>query len=525
MKFTTRKLLISYLIRYKCVYNKNMSQEKISGVLLSVSSLPGKYGIGQIGKSAYNFVDFLSEAGFKYWEILPLCPTNNSNSPYQGTSALGLNTYFIDYDLLIDEGLLNSRDFQGINFGKDARQIDFKKIFDNNKNLLFKAFKRFDKKTPQFIKFCTNKIFNGYAMYMTLKELNNFKAWYDWRLEDRYFEPEVEEYVLKEHKDLFLYNLFTQFIFCKQWNQLKKYANSKGIKILGQIAHFIGYDSDEVYLHPDYFNLDKLLRMTEVAGFPPDDFSKDGQKWGEPLYDWPYLKSNHYKWRINRFNHAFYFYDYVMINHFSGFYKAYSIPFRAKNAKKGEFIYNSGSEVVNAIKNNNIIANDLGNTDSDIEKFVSNTGFPTPVVSCLGYFRRRNNEKFLPSNIGYNNLLYVGNHDNKTLRQSIENLTYEDRKLVFDRSQSECEKLNIDSTLNIDSNRDMFTKIIETVGNSNAKFVSFTMQDILYQNGESRMNRPGKTDDKLNWTYRFLQSDITKVIVEKWKQLNKEFKR
>ena len=503
-----------------------MEKKKYSGVLLSITSLPGKYGIGQLGKSAYNFIDFLAEANFRYWEILPLCPTNITNSPYQGTSSSGCNIYMIDFDLLVEEGLLNSRDFQGVNFGNNTRRIDYKKVFENSRLLLYKAYKRFDKDNEGFKRFINQKSFHDFAIYMSLKEINDYKAWYDWNLEDRYFEKEVEEDLMKNHSDIYYFYLFTQYIFVKQWMKLKAYAASKGILIVGQIAHFIGYDSDDVYLHPEEFLLDKLGRMTLVAGFPPDNFTKDGQKWGEPLYDWSYMKSTHYKWWRNRLNRAFFFYDSVMINHFSGFYKVYGIPFRAKNAKKGEFLYTSGFEIIDEFKDQKVVASDLGNTDEDVTTYIEKTGFTTLFAAGDGLFRSKlNYEQSLPSNIPENAILYIGNHDNATLKNEIERLSSTNRETLIGRIVSELDKLGLDKNFNIDSNRELFNKIVQLVGHSKARCVTYTMQDILYQDEDSRMNYPGSIDTKLNWTYRFLQSDINKNVIGKWKNINIESHR
>lgn len=499
--------------------------DKKSGVLLHISSLPGKYGIGTLGKAAYKFVDFLEEAGFSYWEVLPLGTTSISNSPFQSLTTFGLNHYFIDYGILMDEGLLNIRDFQGLNFGNDPRKVDYRKVFANNSKLLTKAFKRFDKNNEEFNKLKKDEKYRNYALYMTLKEKNKNKAWYDWELRDRFFSKEVEDEALETLEDRFDFYIFTQYEFLKQWKALKTYANNKNIKIIGQIPHFVGFDCDYVYIHPELFLLDEKRVMKEVVGFPPDDFTKLGQVWGNPLYNWNYMQENGYKFRKERINQALELFDMVKVNHFGGFYKSYAIPFREKNGKRGKFIYGPGLEIFKDYKDAPLFADDIGSLTKDIQDFVTQSNYPHALTIIASLFRfKKTYERYLPSELNENCLAYIGTHDNLPLRPRIERCSKEELEDLISVLKEECEKENIsydDSTI---STRTVFINVLKVFYKSNAKYTTLMMQDILYQGEESRMNKPG-THGNSEWAYRFLSSDLTPKIIDNIKKLNIEFNR
>lgn len=498
---------------------------KESGVLLHISSLPGKYGIGTLGENAYKFIDFLAQAGFSYWEILPITETSFSNSPYQTLSAFGLNHYFIDFDLLVKDGLLNSRDFKGIKFFDDSRKVNYKRVFDNSHKLLYKAYKRFNKNDYEFNRFKDNDLYKKYAIYMTLKEKNDFKAWYDFKLEDRYYSKEVEEDVINNYLDTYNYYYFIQFIFIKQWNKLHNYAKSKNIKIIGEISHFLDFDSASVYGYSEIFRLNKYNLMNVVAGFPPDDFSKNGQRWGEPLYDWSYMKNTHYKWWKSRINQALELFDLVKINHFSGFYQVYGIPFRSKNNKNGTFYYGPGMDIFEDLKDKPIFASDLGVYSKDVEKFVKETNYLTLKTTLLPIFKNKKiYERFYPSNLKADSLAYIGNHDNNTLKGRIEELSKNEKDEVIKKVINEAKLLNVDFNLKDLSNSYLHQKIIELLFASEAHYTTLVMQDILNQNATARMNKPGTYSNE-NWTYRFLNSDLSNNIIEKYKKINIKYNR
>ena len=500
-------------------------KEKECGVLLHISSLPGKYGIGTLGKNAFRFVDFLSETGFSYWEILPLESTGMGNSPYDIPSAYSLNYLLIDLEDLVEEGLLSSRDFQDLEFGNNPRKVDFKKLKAFKTKVLKIAFKRYDKENQEFQNFKGNQFRYQYALFQTIKELNEGKPWFDFRLEDRYFDNEVSKEVEAKYSNLIDYYLFLSFIFVKQWNKLHSYARSKGIDIIGEIPHFLSYDSDAMYITPELFLIDKRNIPIYVVGFPPDNFRKEGQKWGYPLFDWHYMEMSNYKWWRYRLDLAKLFYDRIKLNHFRGFYKIYAVNFRSKNGKKGIYLKGPGINFINDIKKEYpLIANDLGIYSEDVNEFVRETGLPSIRTIFENFFATKYfSESFLPSNIGENTYLYLGNHDNLPMKGLIESLNEEENKIGEERIFSEAKKLN----LKVPRPLSLFEKtrfMFELAFASKAKHVSLTMQDILFHGKEARMNEPGTVNDN-NWSYRFLWHDLNDDIKRDLKELIRKYNR
>lgn len=500
--------------------------KKESGVLLHITSLPGKYGIGSMGKEAYKFIDFLDECGFSYWEILPLEATGYSNSPYFNCSAFGFNFYLIDIEDLINKGLLSSRDLRGLDFGDDPRRVDYLKLFKAKQTALRIAFKRFDTQNPEFIEFKKDKNRFEFALYSAIKDNNNSKARFDWRLEDRYYDEEVKSNYIKYHgKDIEFY-FFEQFIFMKQYNALHLYAKSKGIDIIGDVPHFMAYDSDVMYFNPDLFLVDKRNLATFVAGFPPDDYRKEGQKRGYPLYDWEYMKLSNYKWWKARIYVASNMYDRFKLNHFRGFYKTYAIPFRSPNGKKGKFLDGPGLEFINDVfKGTKVIASFLGIYNKELEEFASKTNLTCLKTTLGNLFASEKDfrEELLPSNIKENVYLYLENHDNAPIREVLKSTSGEIKNLAYDRLRSEGKKLNVPFDSNA-SSIELAHFLIELAFASKAEYVTLSFQDMIFSGKESRMNTPG-VDSTLNWSYRFLDFEFSKRVVSYFKQLNSKYNR
>ncbi len=496
---------------------------KESGVSLHITSLPGKYGIGTLGKECYKFIDYIKECGFSYWEILPLLDIGYSNSPFQVISAFGYNHFLIDFDLLIEDGLLNKRDLFGINFGDDPRHVDFRLQFLNKDKILKKAYKRFDKNDLNFIEFSNNQYIYRYALYKTIKEHNNYKAWFDFSLEDRFFDEDVEDHYLRHHRDEIWYQIFLQYIFNKQRDKLHQYAKERNIDLVGDLPHFVGYDSDCMYFNPELFIVDKRNQATVVAGFPPDNFNSQGQKWGYPLYDWGYMKLNNYKWWMARIDDALNRFDRVKLNHFRGFKEVYAIPFRTKNAKKGHFIPGPGLNFINIIKEKGeLIASDLGTFSLRINEFVKESGLPCLRTLIPSLFDHISNS-IIPSFIEENCYFYLGNHDNTPVKAKLESLDKKERESLVLFINKECEQLNVDKLKEPFSNYDIAYKLIELIFASPAKHVTFTFQDLLYKDKNSRMNAPGTHDN--NWEYRFLSFEFDDELINKLKNLNKIYHR
>ncbi len=499
---------------------------KESGILLHITSLPSKYGIGTLGKECIKFIDYIAECGFSYWEILPLEDTGFPNSPFLIKSPFGHNSLLIDFEELIEEGLLSSRDLTGIDFGSNPRQVDFSKLFNTKEAILKKAYKRFDKENIEFINFKqNNKHLYNYCLYKTIKDHNYHKAWFDFALEDRYYSSEVKEHYERHYSDEIDFHQFLEFIFKKQWDKIHNYAKSKNIEIVGDLPHFLGYDSDAVYFEPELFMVDKRNLITFVAGFPPDNFKPQGQKWGYPLYDWDYMKLNNYKWWKERIGASFQYYDRLKLNHFRGFLEVYAIPFRSKSAKRGKYIQGPGLEFIEEIKttSENLIASDIGTSSEKVNSFVKKTNLPSMKILIPTLF---DNEKVkcIPSEIETNCYYYLGNHNNTPIKTKLEGLNEEEKEKLLIFIKEECLKLNVpyfeDDVITL---YDVSKKITELMFASNAEHLTLTLIDLLYKGDEARMNHPGTIEG--NWEARFLGFEFSDSLKNRLVDLNTKYNR
>lgn len=508
------------------MYNYFMNNKRDSGVLLPLFSLPGKYGIGTLGKSAYKFIDFLKECGFSYWELLPLNPINNDNSPYNTSDAFAYNYLYIDLEMLVDEKLLTSRDFQNVDFGNDATKINYSLLFKNRKDVLYKAFRRDDLDNKYFKECLDNNDLKDYVLYMCLKEKNNFKPWYNWKLEDRYYSEDLIDIVTKEFDKKYKFYIWIQAKFLQQWHKLHEYAKSNGIELIGEIPHFLGYDSTQMYIHPELFLVDKRNQITHVSGFPPDEFSKVGQKWGNPLYDWDYIKQDGYKWWNRRINSALKMFDYVKLNHFRAFYQTYAVPFRAINAKHGEYVFGPKKDFFLDKLDSNLIASDLGKYDEAITDFVNDLPYPVLRTTILGFTKNSisDNEKFLPTNLPSNSYSYIGNHDNNPLILTLYDMNKDEFNSFKKILEKECNKLNLDFNKNEKSIKYYAYKTIESLFASDANHITLQIQDVLLTRNVMRTNCPGTVNNN-NWSYRILSTDLNKNIVSKFKEYNSKYNR
>lgn len=494
---------------------------KESGILLHISSLPNKYGIGSIGKGAYKFVDWLKECGFSRWEILPLNPAGPANSPYQTNSAFGFNISFIDLDLLIDEGLLKKIDLRGLFFGKNPEFIDYKAIWNTRKQILYKAYKRFDKTSREFKNFKEDHDYQEFALYMTIKDINNNKPWYDWSIEYRIFTPLVKDYILKKYYKKYEFYVFTQYIFLKQWRTLKKYANNKGIKIVGCVPYYLSYDSVEFYFHPDLFLVGKNNALEYISGYPSDAYNKVGQRWGNPLYDWSYMKANNYKWWNERISKALKLYDYVVLNHFRGFYQFYAMPFSFMDSSKGFFMEGPRLDFFKDKKNLPLIASGVGLKDEHVARFIKECGYPDIRMLLFGL---NNIPENIHNPINYNEktIAYSTNHDSMPLKGFIKDNFNEN---LFNQIETLANNFDIQFEKEKISIKYLFDVLIKILYKSNAGCIMLQLQDILMQDKGSRMNTPGVVN-KTNWCYRITSIDLEDdYTIKKFKELNKKYER
>ena len=404
---------------------------------MHISSLPSAYGIGKMGKAAYNFVDFLRASGTKCWQILPLSPTSYGDSPYQSFSVNAGNPYFIDFDILEADGLLEHHEFASFTWESSPDKVDYSIIYENCFKVLRMAYERFKPaKVPEYKDFCTEnkKWLDEYALFMALKAKNGGKAWYEWEEDISLHKAAAVNAAKKELKNDIGFYKFMQFQFYKQWSELKKYANDSGIEIIGDIPIYCALDSVEAWASPKLFYFDKEHKPIAVAGCPPDDFSPTGQLWGNPLYNWAYHKKTGYDWWINRIANAVKLYDIVRIDHFRGFESYYTIPYGNEDATVGEWkkgpdyeLFRKAEEKLGKL---NIIAEDLGFLTPEVYEMLGKCGYPGMKVLQFGFSDGEN--EYLPHNFTTTNCFaYTGTHDNETLRGWVETLDKKSLKFAM----------------------------------------------------------------------------------------------
>ena len=358
---------------------------------MPISSLPNDYGIGTIGKTSYEFVDFLRDSKMKIWQILPLLPTGYGNSPYQSCYSKALNYYFIDFDLLRKDGLLKKKDYQNIKWYDNEREVNYGILFENKLKVLKIAFRRFDKTNKEWLNFLQKGEYKDFAVFMSLKEDFNYQSFRAWGRYSKYNQNLIDKYVNKNHKKIEFWQ-FTQFIFLKQWLSLKAYANKNGIEIMGDMPIYVSEDSVEMWKDgKELFMLDTKGYPTVVAGVPPDAFSKDGQLWGNPVYDWAKMKENGYKWWSDRISHAFTVCDIIRIDHFRGFDRFFAIPKGCETARSGYWVDGPKFDLFKDKTYLKIVAEDLGVIDDGVNELIAKTGYPGMRVISFAFNKDKTN--------------------------------------------------------------------------------------------------------------------------------------
>lgn len=478
------------------------------GILLPISSLPSHYGIGAFSKEAYEFTDMLAEAGQQYWQILPLGPTGYGDSPYQSFSAFAGNPYFIDLESLIQEGLLTREECEAVDFGNNPRYIDYEKMYYGRFPVLRKAFDRWKEKGSLSKEKLSTET-EEYCFYMAVKNHFQGKCWAEWDEDIRMRKPEAVEKYEKELEDDICFYEFQQLKFQEQWNKLKKYANEKGIKIIGDIPIYVAFDSADSWFHPELFQFDEKRMPIGVAGCPPDGFSATGQLWGNPLYDWEYHKKTGYAWWIKRMAYCFRLYDMVRVDHFRGFDEYYAIPYGEETAVKGEWEKGPGLELFETIKEKlgslDIIAEDLGFLTPSVLKLVEDTGFPGMKVLEFAFYAD-GKSTYLPYHYKENSVVYTGTHDNDTLKSWYETMQPWDREFVhryLGNYHTKPEEIHWD--------------IIRAAMASVAKLAVIPLQDYLGLGREARMNEPSTLG--LNWKWRMFPGEFSHELAEKCRDM------
>ncbi len=477
-----------------------------SGVLMHISSLPSPYGIGTMGDEAGKFADFLEKSGQKYWQILPICPTSYGDSPYQSFSSFAGNPYFIDPDILCREKLLTKEECRAYSWGDDPAKVDFGVMYQSRYPLLKKAFARFCGNEPEdFAAFCEAESgwLADYSLFMALKDANGGVAWSEWdtALKTR------EEGALAEARrtyaeDIRFYQML-QYLFFKQWRELKAYVNAKGIEIIGDVPIYVAGDSADVWANPGQFYLDENLDPIDVAGCPPDAFSDDGQLWGNPLFRWDVMKKDGYSWWTRRVKAMSELYDIVRIDHFRGFDSYYAIPGKDTTAKNGEWRRGPGMDLFRVLEEKlgklNIIVEDLGFLTPSVLQLVRDSGFPGMKVIQFA-FDSREGSNYLPHTYEKHCVVYTGTHDNDTISGWMKTAPKDSVRFAK-------EYLNL--TRREGYNWGMMRAAWSSVG----ELAVVPMQDLIGLGSQARMNTPSTLGG--NWQWRALPDQITDRLAKK----------
>lgn len=484
--------------------------QRSSGVLLAISSLPSKYGIGTLGRAAYAFVDFLHAAGQRYWQLLPIGPTGYGDSPYQSFSTFAGNPYFIDLVLLAEEGLLSAAELDAVDWGGDPARVDYGKLYAHRFRFLQQAcdngWARDAAEIETFSK--ENPWLADYALFMALKRHFDMLPWMEWPdAEIRLHRPEaVARYrkLLADDVRLFTY---IQYVFFRQWDALRDYVHGLDIRLIGDLPIYVALDSADVWAEPEQFQLDAARRPTAVAGCPPDAFSEDGQLWGNPLYDWERMRRDGYGWWIRRFGGAARLFDVVRIDHFRGLESYWAVPYGAETAKEGQWVKGPGMSLVGVLtgwfSDTEIIAEDLGYLTPEVRQLLRDSGLPGMKVLEFAFDPREPSD-YLPHTYEKNCVCYIGTHDNAPVRAWVQEMDRDTLALAR-------------RYLGVTRNAALLPALIRAGMGSVASLFVLQMQDLLGLGAESRMNTPATADG--NWQWRMLPHAATVALAEELRKI------
>jgi 4-alpha-glucanotransferase len=503
-----------------------INKKRLSGVLLHPTSLPGPFGIGDLGPEAYKFVDFLVDAGQSLWQVLPLGPTGYGDSPYACYSAFAGNTLLISPEQLVAEGLLDSAP----SLATKGHKIDFGQVHKFKEQLLRLAYERYTKTTDTALRSAFETFaqeqahwLEDYALFRALKDAHGGAAWHEWEPPLVRRTPAAIARAREPLREEVEAHMFYQFIFFRQWFKLKRYANDSGISIIGDLPIFVAQDSADVWTNPEQFKLDKNGKPLVVAGVPPDYFSATGQFWGNPLYNWERMKADDFKWWIERVRATLTVVDIARVDHFRGFAACWEIPGGDKTAERGQWVEAPGNELFTAICKTlgdlPLIAEDLGVITPDVIALREEFGFPGMRILQFGFGSDSKNID-LPHNYVPNVVAYTGTHDNDTTAGWFESVAGEgstrtakqierERKFCLDYLNTKGEEIHWD--------------FIRTVLSSVANTAIVPLQDLLGLGTEARMNLPNSTEG--NWTWRYESGVLTAGIAARLKELTELYGR
>ena len=473
-----------------------------SGILMHITSLPGQYGVGTMGKQAYEFVDFLERAGQSYWQLLPLNPTGYGDSPYQSCSTFAGNHYLIDLNMLVEEGLLEQQELECIHWCDSDTKVSFGLLYENRLNVLRLAYSRFHD-DDALSAFCAEHSgwLPDFALFMALKDKFGGAPWYRWEDGLKFRDTNTIWNARQELKREIRFYYFVQYLFFRQWTALRKYAHSKGVRIIGDVPIYVPYDSVDVWSSPELFQLNAQLDPVDVAGCPPDAFTADGQLWGNPLYRWDEMKKDDYAWWIRRLAAAGRLYDVVRMDHFRGLESYWSVPYGDPTARNGRWVKGPGMSFINAVKKHlpqlEMIAEDLGYLTQEVLDLRDASGYPGMKVLEFA-FDSREPSNYLPHTYTSNTICYTGTHDNMTMRQWFETASPEAVQYATEyMALNEAEGL--------------VWGVIRTAFSSVSDLCVIQLQDFLNLGGEARMNFPGTLSDS-NWTWRVKEGIIDDTL-------------
>lgn len=471
-----------------------------SGILLAISSLPSRHGIGTLGNAAFRFIDLLVDLKQRYWQVLPVGPTSFGDSPYQALSAFAGNHYLIDLDFLVDDGLLTFDEIKCYNWGTDESAIDYSVMYENRYKILKKAFERFDKNGQSFQNFCKENEdwLVDFALYMAIKRANNDRNWQEWPVELRDRQPVALDKCREELYNEIVFWEFCQYEFFEQWERMKIYANQRGIKIIGDVSFFVGYDSADVWKNPELFLLDDDKNPLYVAAAVADNFSDSGQIWGNPIYDWTKMEEDGFCWWKRRIEQCMKLFDIIRIDHFTGMLKNYVVPYQAMSTASGKWMKAPGKHLTDALnevlQGMPVIADDYGGKTPipGVKKLLTKSGWLGTKVLMFAFDGNTANEH-LPHNYTEHDVaVYAGTHDNETIVGHFRDMT-----------DYECAYLY--EYLNIDSKEEICDGLIRNAYQSIGDLAIIQMQDLLKLGNEARMNAPTTVG---NWRWRLAQEQL-----------------
>lgn len=471
-----------------------------SGILLAISSLPSPHGIGTLGNAAFRFIDLLVDLKQKYWQVLPVGPTSYGDSPYQALSAFAGNPYLVDLDFLVEEGLLSSDEIKCYNWGTNESSVDYAVLFENRYKVLKTAFYRFDKNSQSFLDFKEqNKEWLGdYALFMAIKRMNNDRNWQEWPAELRDRQPVALEKCRKDLYNEISFWEFCQYKFYEQWQGMKEYAELRGIKIIGDVSFFVGYDSADVWAHPELFMLDEEKNPIYVAAAIADKYSENGQVWGNPVYDWNKMEEDGFAWWKDRIKQRKLLFDVIRIDHFTGMVKNYVVPYKATTTVNGKWIKAPGKHLTDALNTvlgeAAVIADDYGGKSPipGVKKLLSKTGWLGTKVLMFAFDGNTANEHLPHNYVDHRIAVYAGTHDNETI-------------VGHFRGKTDYECAYLYEYLNIDKKEQVPDGLIRNAYQSIADLAIIQMQDLLKLGNEARMNAPSTIG---NWRWRLAQEQL-----------------